>query len=157
MSNSVHHLHCVTNWRPRLCVQKQWNQNFLHTCWVYHAEKSGIFFFFFTVAVSVLCSVMSNSLRPPWTVAHQAPLSMKFSRQEYWSKQPFPYPGDLPDWWTEPKSLKLQADSLLSEPLRKPLFTIPNSKLVTRKWWILIMHGDILLQTDLGKNSYAIT
>ena len=94
MSNSVHHLHCVTNWRPRLCVQKQWNQNFLHTCWVYHAEKSGIFFFF-TVAVSVICSVMSNSLRPPWTVAHQAPLSMGFSRQEYWSGLLCPPPGDL--------------------------------------------------------------
>ena len=33
----------------------------------------------------------------PWTVAHQAPLSMEFSRQEYWSGLPFPTPGDLPD------------------------------------------------------------
>ena len=33
----------------------------------------------------------------PWTVAHQTPLSMEFSRQEYWSGYPFPYPGDLPD------------------------------------------------------------
>ena len=33
----------------------------------------------------------------PWTVAHQAPLSMGFSRQEYWSGLPFPSPGDLPD------------------------------------------------------------
>ena len=33
----------------------------------------------------------------PWTVAHQAPLSMEFSMQEYWSQLPFPPPGDLPD------------------------------------------------------------
>ena len=41
-------------------------------------------------------SVMSDSLAP-WTVAHQAPLFMEYSRQEYWSKLPFPSPGDLPD------------------------------------------------------------
>ena len=41
----------------------------------------------------------------PWTVAHQAPLSMGFSRQEYWSGLPFPSPGDLPDPGIEPVSL----------------------------------------------------
>ena len=41
----------------------------------------------------------------PWTVAHQAPLSMGFSRQEYWSGLPFPFPGDLPDPGIEPTSL----------------------------------------------------
>ena len=40
---------------------------------------------------------MSDSFATPWTVAHQAPLSMRFSRQEYWSRLPFPTPGDLPD------------------------------------------------------------
>ena len=40
-----------------------------------------------------------------WTVAHQAPLSMKFSRQEYWSRLPFPTPGDLPNPGTQPASL----------------------------------------------------
>ena len=53
----------------------------------------------------------------PWTVAHQAPPSMEFSRQEYWSGLPFPSPGDLPDPGIEPGSPVLQADSLLSEPL----------------------------------------
>ena len=43
------------------------------------------------------CSVVSNSFAIPWTVAHQAPLSMGFSRQEHWSVLPFPSPGDLPD------------------------------------------------------------
>ena len=40
---------------------------------------------------------MSNCLQLPWTVAHQTPLSMEFSRQEYWSGLPFPSPGDLPN------------------------------------------------------------
>ena len=48
----------------------------------------------------------------PWTVAHQAPLSMESSRQEYWSGLPFPSPGDLPNPGTEPGSLVLQVDSL---------------------------------------------
>ena len=51
-----------------------------------------------------------------WTVAHQAPLSMGFSRQEYWSGLPFPSPGDLPDPGIEPRSPALQADALTSEP-----------------------------------------
>ena len=42
---------------------------------------------------------------PSWTVAHQAPLSMGFSRQEYWSELPFPSPGDLPNPGIEPASL----------------------------------------------------
>ena len=52
----------------------------------------------------------------PWTVAHQAPLSMGFSRQEYWSGLPCPPPGDLPNPGIEPWPPALQADSLLSEP-----------------------------------------
>ena len=52
----------------------------------------------------------------PRTAAHQAPLSVEFSRQEYWSGLPFPSPGDLPDPGIEPKSPALQVDSLPSEP-----------------------------------------
>ena len=52
----------------------------------------------------------------PWTVARQAPLSVRFSRQEYWSGLPFPSPGDLPDSGMEPGSPSLQAESLPSEP-----------------------------------------
>ena len=48
----------------------------------------------------------------PWTVAHQAPLSMGFSRQEYWSGLPFFSPGELPDTGIEPGSPALQANSL---------------------------------------------
>ena len=56
-----------------------------------------------------------------WAVAHQAPQSMGFSRQEYWSRLPFPSPGDLPNPGQEPRSPALQADALTSEPPGKPL------------------------------------
>ena len=67
---------------------------------------------------SVSRSVMPDSSQTvaSWTVTHQAPLFMEFSRQEYWSGLTFPSPGDLLDPGIEPGSLVLQADSLLSEP-----------------------------------------
>ena len=55
--------------------------------------------------VLLLCvsrSVVSDSLQP-WTIPRQAPLSMEFLRQEYWSGLPFPFPGDLPDPGMEPQ------------------------------------------------------
>ena len=59
-----------------------------------------------------------------WTVAHQAPMSMEFSRQEYWSRLPFPSPGDLPDPGIEPaclmSHLHWQAGSLPLAPSGKP-------------------------------------
>ena len=57
----------------------------------------------------------------PWTVDHQAPPSMGFSRQEYWSGLPLPSPGDLPNPGIEPRSPALQADALTSEPPGKSL------------------------------------
>ena len=56
----------------------------------------------------------------PWTVAYQAPPSMGFSRQEYWSGLPFPSPGDLPNSGIEPWSPALQPDALTSELPGKP-------------------------------------
>ena len=56
----------------------------------------------------------------PWTVAYQAPPSMKFSRQECWSGLPFPSPGDLPNSGIKPRSPALQADGLPSEPPGNP-------------------------------------
>ena len=58
----------------------------------------------------------------PWTVAYQAPPSMEFSRQEYWSGLPFLSPGDLPDPGIEPRFPTLQADTLPSEPPGKTVF-----------------------------------
>ena len=60
----------------------------------------------------------------PWTVAYQAPPSMGFSRQEYWSGLLFPSPGDLPNLGIEPGSPALQADALPSEPLGKPEYPL---------------------------------
>ena len=64
-----------------------------------------------------------------WTVAHQAPPSMGFSRQEYWSGLPFPSPGDLPDPGIEPRSPTLQADALTSAPPGEPHKTPKLSKM----------------------------
>ena len=62
-----------------------------------------------------VCMCVSHSVKlnseTPWTVAHQAPRSMEFARQAYWSGMPFPSPGDLPDPGIEPGSPVLQKDS----------------------------------------------
>ena len=80
--------------------------------------------------ISVLsCSVMSDS----WTVACQAPMSVGFSRQEFWSGLPCPPPGDLPNPRIKPRSPASQVGSLPSEPPGKPpiylkcLFNAGNS------------------------------
>ena len=59
----------------------------------------------------------------PWTGSHQAPLSMGFPRQEYWSRLPFPTPGDLSDTEVEPCLLNWQVDSLSLYHLGSPEFT----------------------------------
>ena len=70
--------------------------------------------------VMVMVMVMVKSLSrvqlfaTPWTVAYQAPPSMGFSRQEYWSGLPFPSPGDLPNPGIEPRSPALEANALTS-------------------------------------------
>ena len=64
-------------------------------------------------------SVMYDFLTP-WVVAHQAPLSMGFSKQEYWSGLPYPPPGDLFNPGIKVASPALQVDSLPAEPLGKP-------------------------------------
>ena len=68
-------------------------------------------FKFLEVLVAQLCPTLWD----PWTAAHQAPLSMGFSRQGYWSGLPFPSPGDLPDPGIEPRSPTMQADSVPTE------------------------------------------
>ena len=75
------------------------------------------------LTVSESRSVVSDSLRP-LGVAHQAPPSMEFSRQEYWSGLPFPSPGDLPD-------PGIQADALTSEPPKDTL-TVKEEQLFER-------------------------
>ena len=63
----------------------------------------------------------------PWTVAHQGPPPVGFSRQQYWRGLPFPSPGDLPNLGIEPGSPALQAASLLTEPAGKPVKNGPEA------------------------------
>ena len=73
--------------------------------------------------VGLLVGLVAKScptLATPWTIACQGPLSVVFSRQEYWSGLPFPSPGDLPNPGIKPGSPALQANALSSEPSGKP-------------------------------------
>ena len=76
---------------------------------------SKVFSKYFNLACMLSHSVLSDSVIP-WTVARQAPLSIGFPRQEYWSGSPFPSPGDLPDPGIEPTSPVLADDSFTIEP-----------------------------------------
>ena len=125
---------------------------------------------------------MSNSAIP-WTVAHQGPLSMGFSRQEYWSRLLFPSLGDLPDPVIEPGSPAFQADSLPSEPPGKPFWvawwnlapsysTLPISPTTDNvcfwqtsinfitAWWsrilLLIYYQKVISSLMLHHNAYVI-
>ena len=88
-------------------------------------HKSELDLIIMAQSLNCCCLVaVSFSFATTWTVAHQASLSMGFSRQEHWSGLPFPSPGDLPDPEIEPRSPALQVDSLLSGPPGKPQSTI---------------------------------
>ena len=77
------------------------------------------------VLVVQSCSTLCHHMN---YIAHQAPLSTGFSRQEYWSGSPFPSPGDLPNPGMDPRSPTLQADSLPAE-LPGKLITVIQTKL----------------------------
>ena len=81
---------------------------------------------------------MSEFFVTPEAIASQAPLSMGFSKQEYWSGFPCPPPGDLPNLGTEPRSPTLQMVSLPSEPLEKPKNTGVGS--------LFLLQGSFLTQ-----------
>ena len=68
---------------------------------------------FFISRIVVGRSVVSDSSVTPWTIFHQAPLSIEFSMQEYWSGLPFPSPGDLPDPGMKPVSPPLAREFYL--------------------------------------------
>ena len=92
---------------------------------------------------TLFCSILKNNMLlrlfscvqlfvTLWTVAHQVPLTMGFSRQEYWSRLPFPSPGDLPDPGIKSGFPALQADSLSSQPPGKsPTLSLLILKLVS--------------------------
>ena len=83
-------------------------------------------------------SVVSDSLRPH-ELAHQAPLSMGFSRQEYWSGLPCPPPRDPPNPGIELRSPTLQADSLPSEPPGKPLSKLGKTRFSPTIKWVIFL------------------
>ena len=95
-----------------------------------HSNRCEVIYIVVLICISLIvrltifsCAYSLSHVRffaTPWTVACQAPLSMGFSRQGYWSGLPFPSPSDLPNPGIEPGSPALQADSLLSEPPGKP-------------------------------------
>ena len=74
-------------------------------------------------------SEVAQSCPTPWTVAHQAPPSMGFSREEYWSGVPFPSPGELPDPGIKPASPALAGECFAAAPpgeLEYLLYYCPN-------------------------------
>ena len=77
---------------------------------LYYAEEKEPFFCLFLLLLLFACLF----------VFKQTPVSMEFSRQEYWNGLPFPPPGDISDSGIKPRSPALQADSLSSEPPGKP-------------------------------------
>ena len=97
---------------------KQWTDSYLGKEYikaVYDHPAYLIYMQIVCVLVTQRCLTLSDRM----TVAHQAPLSMAFSRQKYWSRLSFLSPGDLPDLGIEPGSPALQVDALPSELLRK--------------------------------------
>ena len=85
--------------------------------------KKGLLFPVLPNSLICVCAQLPSCIQLfaiPWTVASQSSLPWEFSRPEYWSGQPFPSPGDLPNPGIKPRSPTLQVDSLLSEPPGKP-------------------------------------
>ena len=76
---------------------------------------------------------MSDSFATLWTVAFQAPLSMGFPRQEYWSGLSFPYPGDLSDPGIEPATPTLAGGFCTTEPPMKPIIGIDSTKVILQE------------------------
>ena len=89
------------------------------------------------ILVALSCHAYSAT---PWTVTHQAPFSIEFSQQEYWSGQPFPSPGDLPNPGIEPRPIAFQEDSLLSEPQKAH----PRGQLISQGMFITLIEEEFL-------------
>ena len=93
-----------------VCWHSQWKEDACSPCLKGDMRRSPLEQELTSPEVKLLSRV--RVFATPWTVACQAPLSMGFSRQEYWSGLPFPSPGDLPDPGIEPRSPALETDAL---------------------------------------------
>ena len=112
-------------------TQPSYNIVTLQTLWILFLFSSSFQLIFFLpvspsfskvkVLVTQQCLILCD---PIDYIAHQTSLSMEFSSQEYWSGQPFPFPGDRLDPGIKPGSPAFRADSLPSEPPRKPGFRL---------------------------------
>ena len=106
------------------------------------------------LCISPVCTCVLSGFRcvrllaTVWTIAHRAPLSLGFSRQEYWSGLPFPSPGDLPNPGIEPKSpaaSALQPDSLPLSQQAGPISAVSRSSSFSRVlevWDTLSCHSE---------------
>ena len=101
------------------------------------------------VSVAQSCSALAT----PWTVAHHAPLSMGFSRQEYWSGLPFPSLGCLSDPGIESRSPAMQADSLPSEPQGEPSCVLC---IVSINYVILKFTAELLMCVFLLRSVFCV-
>ena len=88
--------------------------------WMCSHSDLVLFLFSHSVVQSCAKSLQSSNSANPWSVAYQAPLSMGFPRQEYWSALPFPSPGELPDPGIKPVSHSLAGGFFTTKPPRRP-------------------------------------
>ena len=104
------------------------------------------------------CFSRVQLFKTPWTVACQAPLSMGYSRQEYWSGFPCPPPGDLPHPGIEPATLASPALAdgfFTADPPEKPNLSLDKAQIVTPYMWSLVFPL-VLLEQVLKKLSYML-
>ena len=108
-----------STWRePLVTLEQEWTS----ACSSFGAQESrGAWH---KIHRNTMCSVVSDSVVTPWTVACQIPFVYGISRQENWNELPFPSPGGLPDPRIKPMSLASAADSLLLSPWGSPWHTI---------------------------------
>ena len=92
-----------------------------------------------------------------WTVAYQVPLSMEFSRKEYWSVFPFPSLGGLPDPGIEPGTPALQADSLLPEPPGKLEFILTPKFCSRSPFWLCYNALGAELQSEMLLTCFSLS
>ena len=121
-------------------------------------QCKGQIFSFMCVCVYVYVCMLTcvQLFATPWTIAHQAPLSMGYSRQEYWSGLPFPPPRDLPGPRTEPSSPvspALAGRFFTTEQPGKPHLSLDKAQIVTPNMWSLVFPL-VLLEQALKKLFY---
>ena len=119
--------------------------------------ESVITIFCVCVLVIQLCPTLFIS----WIIAHQTPLSMEFSTQEYWSGLPLPSPGDLPNPGIKPRSPALKADSLPSAPSGKPhyvyIYRLPLTLPIPPFWVITELQAELPLLPSSSPPAVCLT